>query len=35
MAICKKEIPPLVEVKLGRKAACFLYSEVIEAAESK
>ena len=35
MPICKKEIPPLLEVKLGRKAACFLYPEVIKATKSK
>jgi len=30
MPICKKEIPPLTEVKPGRKAACFLFKEVIQ-----
>lgn len=34
MPICKEEIPPLVEVQPGRKAACFLYPEVLEAAKS-
>jgi len=35
MPMCKSEIPPLAEIKPGRKAACFLYSEVIEATKPK
>lgn len=35
MPICKKKIPPLTEVKPGRRVACFLYPVVIEATRSK
>ncbi len=35
MPICEEKIPSLLEVKPGRRAACFLYPEVVEAAKSK
>ena len=35
MPICKEKIPPLMEVKSGRKTACFLYPEVLETAKSE
>ncbi len=34
MPVCKGQIPPLMEVEPGRKAACFLHPEVLEAVKS-
>lgn len=34
MPICKEKIPTLMQVKPGRRAACFLYAEVLEAGKS-
>jgi len=33
--VCKEQIPPLMEVEPGRRAACFLYPEVLEAIKSE
>ena len=35
MPICNEQIPPLMDVRAGRKTACFLYPEVLEAAKSE
>ena len=34
MPVCKEQIPSLMDVKPGRRAACFLHPEVLEAAKS-
>lgn len=35
MPVCKEQIPPLMEVEPGRRAACFLHPEVLEAVKSR
>lgn len=35
MPVCKEQIPHLTQIRKGRRASCFLYPEVLEAAKSK